>query len=102
MKKEITKNSLLKKRTAYSITNKILSSFATIPAGLYLGNSIVRGDTTNIIISSITCASILGGAIFAAHMEDKTDKQLQDYIKSQPTRIYTTNDIMSEDYKEIE
>ena len=68
MKKEISKEGLLKKRTAYAIAHKLLASFATIPAGLYLGSSIVRGDATNIIISSITCASILSGAIFSAHM----------------------------------
>lgn len=97
MKKEVTKQGLLKKRTAYAIAAKLLSSFATLPAGLYLGSSIARGDTTNIVISSITCASILAGAMFSAHMESKAENQYRELIKDQPNKIYTANDFELDD-----
>lgn len=95
---------LLKKATAYAVANKLLASFATIPAGLYLAFSIINNSTPHIIASSITSASILAGAIFTAHMEEKTDEQYRELIKNQPKKVYTANDfeLDDDDFSELE
>ncbi|MBQ8444287.1 MAG: hypothetical protein IJX25_02935 [Clostridia bacterium] len=78
-----TKEGLLKKKFAYSLTSRLFSSVFTLPAGFYLGNSIVQGEAKHIIISSALCATMLTTGIVTAWHEEKVDKKLNE-LKNPP------------------
>ncbi|MBQ8792318.1 MAG: hypothetical protein IJZ62_01735 [Clostridia bacterium] len=82
-KETLSQEGLLKKKFAYSLASRLFSSVFTLPAGFYLGNSIVQGDAKHIIISSALCATMLTTGIVTAWHEEKVDKKLNE-LKNPP------------------